>query len=357
MASIPLTFAALATSAVPELEPTAARKHSDLGQANFTSVVLDTQLGQLIMRVPNNDVAAAEQAAENIAFTALTDGARAQLPFAVPKVLGITRAGDFPAVVATFLPGFKFQVADLSPDALLIDSLVQAIVKLHQLPKSLLAAVGLPVHDSLQARAAAASKVAKAWDTGLLPATLKNRWDSVLADLQLWDFTCQTVHGKLCAENILVQDEQLTGMVGFSEFSFNDPAIDFVWLTAAKPGTLESVLERYCANTGHVYVQLLARVRFYHELELASWLLYGVQSHNQEIITDAKTLLENLAKTAPGLEQFASAEHLTGTGVNDLLEETAHFAAAAKPDNYPDLFDDDRAFSGNTDFIERSPQQ
>ncbi|RRD36132.1 2'-phosphotransferase [Leucobacter sp. OH2974_COT-288] len=355
MASIPLTFAALATSAVPNLYPLSARKHSLAGDANFTAAVVSCDSGDVIVRVPSHDAAAAQQAAENIALSALTAGARSQLPFLVPTVLGITRAGEWPATVATFLPGEKFNTADLRPDAILLASLAGALEALHQLPSSLLSRVGLPVRSAEMCRVEAARLVTKAWQTKRLPVAIKERWEQVLREVTLWDFQPVTIHGDVTADSFLVDADSVTAMLGFAELSVGDPAIDFAWLCAAPAGVLHEVLIRYAESTSQDLQKLLYRAHFYHELELAKWLLHGVETHDPEIIADAENLLDMLVDRAVVPILPPAAAPLSEWEVQHLLDATEHVKPQATHLNDTQqlqLLDDERVFNSDTDFID-----
>lgn len=359
MASIPLTFAALATSAISNLQVTGARKHTGGGDSDFTAVVLTSDVGEIIVRVPSNDSAAARQALENIGLTALTTGARARLPFAIPEVLGITRSAQWPAVVTSFLPGEKFNAVDLTQDSILLASLAGVFEALHQLPVSVVAKAGLPVHTAAACRVEAARLIDRAWATRRLPVSVKERWEQVLREVQLWDFQPLTIHGNVSAEVFLVSQNNVVGMLGFDELKVSDPAIDFAWLCAARPGVLTEILSRYAENTSQDLNSLFYRAHFYHELELAKWLLHGVETHNEEIIADAEHLLDLLVDRAH-LPFLPAAEPPLGEAeVTALLAATT--AVAPQRENLGDtqqlqLLDDERVFNFDTDFIEPLPK-
>src|SRR5690606_20995322 len=104
MASLPLTLAALATSAVPGPSAVAVRAHSSSGE-EYASAILTTETDEVLISVPRNAQAETTQSAAILGLTALSDGARSELPFEVPRVLGLTRAGETRAVAMTYLQG------------------------------------------------------------------------------------------------------------------------------------------------------------------------------------------------------------------------------------------------------------
>ena len=162
MGSTPLTLAALATSAVADLVVTGARTHTRAGEQSFVAAVLSTDLGEVIVRVPNTSQAETVQAGEVLGQSALTDGARAVLPFDVPRTLGQTRAGNTRAVVSSFLPGDPFAVAALAEDALLLQPLAETLAAIHELPHAIVREQGLPVLTAAETRANVARLVERA---------------------------------------------------------------------------------------------------------------------------------------------------------------------------------------------------
>lgn len=359
MASIPLTFAALASSAVPDFYPTGARKHTCNGTNSFTSVVVSSDTGDVIVRVPVNDAAAAQLQAENTALAAFTPGVRTLLPFAVPEVLGITRSGDWPAVVSTFLPGGKFRLTDLSSDSILLASIAGAFEALHQLPVTIARQAGLPVRTAENCRIEVVRLINQAWDTKRLPVMVKERWEDVLRETAIWDFQPLCVHGSINDDSFLIDNENVVGMLGFDAFSVGDPAVDFAWLCAADDTVLTEVLTRYAERTSQNLDALMYRAHFYHELELAKWLLHGVSLHDKEIITDAENLLDALVDRARKPFFDKNSVPLNVTQVSSLLNATEqlHTESYRSHNGNFSALDDDRVFTADTDFIDPLPNK
>ena len=71
----------------------------------FTAAVLDTEQGEVLVRVPATPAAEVKQSAELLSLAALAEGACARLPFQVPATLGMTRAGALPPSSVAFFPG------------------------------------------------------------------------------------------------------------------------------------------------------------------------------------------------------------------------------------------------------------
>ena len=356
MSTTPFTLAALATSAVPGLVVTGARPHSSGSDGAYLSAVLSTESGDVIVRVPTTPAAEVQQSAELLAIAALADGARAHLPFSIPSTLGITRARDTRAVVSTFLPGIAALMAEVEGDSDLTQQVAEIIDSIHSLPTGIVRSGGLPVRDADSARREAERLVQRAADTGMLPSTVRARWNDVLDADTVWSFEPTVVHGALAPEVLLTEQNRVTGVLAWHELSLGDPAADFNWLLLGDPETFESVLARYTVLRGVSGQQeLTARARFYHELEVAKWLLHGFEAHDQQIVDDAVTMLDRLVDRLSLLGAALPKQRvLSESEVEDMLEHTPHDAISIRSDDADDeSLDEDRAFLIESDFAEK----
>jgi aminoglycoside phosphotransferase (APT) family kinase protein len=355
MATIPFTLAALATSAVPGLVVFGVRAHE--GDESFASAVVAGEDAELLVRVPRTQAAEVQQSAELLGIAALTEGPRSRLPFEVPETLGMTRAGDTRAVVTTMLGGARFEAEDLSDDARLLQPIAEAIGAIHDLPTSVAQQGGLPVRSAQDLRLLTTRLIDRAEATRLLPETVLRRWQQTVETADIWDFTPTVVHGSLDAEQLLVEDDRVTGVTGWSELSVGDPASDLAWLLAAGSDVLDSALARYAQNrnTGSL-AHLRVRAALYHELEVARWLLHGVESHDQAVIDDAVSMLDRMVGSSGPLgAAFSAAKHrapLDESEVTALLDETPEVADHLSDTAAYEALDEDRMFGVDTDFIE-----
>lgn len=295
MASTPFTLAALATLAVPGLVVHSAREHSFGDADELIAAVLTTDLGELIVRVPRDATAEQILGGELLSLNALTDGARSVLPFEVPRVLGQTQAGQTRAAVFTFLSGSKMKSGKIASDALVLASVAATLRSIHTLPQALVHDAGLPIWSATESRENAARVVQRANATRLLPASVEHRWNEVLEDVSLWEFEPTVTHGNLSVDQLLVHNEHVTGVLGWSTLAVDDPARDFAWLVASGEDTFEAVVSLYRQSRDISDLNAFrARAHFLHELELAKWLLHGVDTHDQEIIDDAIMMFDAL---------------------------------------------------------------
>jgi macrolide phosphotransferase len=318
------------------------------------STMLETDRGRLIVRIPRTSAAEIEQSGELLGRTALTQGTRTLLPFTAPETLGLTRAGDSRAVVSTYLDGEHFSVNDLSDDSLLLQSLAEAISAIHNLPRSTVREAGLAHRTASEVRAASARLVERAESTRMLPATVSTRWAEVLRATDLWEFDPTVVHGSLDDTQLLVANEQVVGVLGWSDLHIGDPAIDFAWLAGAGRAVLTVAIDRYAKLRDSAdRDRLSTRAAFAHELDVARWLLHGVELHDQGIIDDAVAMLDRLVDSLPlRPEPLLPHTVLDIAEVGDLLGGTPDLEERAQDTSTTDVFDDERVFFADTDFIE-----
>ncbi|MFT4231278.1 MAG: phosphotransferase [Leucobacter sp.] len=355
MATIPFTLAALATSAVPGLVVFGVRECDD--DEGFASAVVIGEDAELLVRVPRSQAAEVRQSAELLGLAALSDGSRARLPFAVPKSLGMTRAGETRAVVLTMPDGERFAAEDLADDALLLQPIAEAVAAIHELPLSVAQQGGLPLRSAQDLRLRATRLIDRAAATRLLPETVLKRWEQTVEAAELWDFSPVIVHGSLDADQLRVEEDRVTAVLGWSELALGDPASDLSWLLAAGIEVLEGVLARYSQlrNAGSL-AHLRTRAALYHELEVARWLLHGVDSHDRSIVDDAVAMLDRMVGVSGPLGRAlaASLPHapLGAAEVSALLDETPEVVDLLSDTAAYEALDEDRMFGVDTDFVE-----
>jgi aminoglycoside phosphotransferase (APT) family kinase protein len=337
MARPPLTLAALATAAVAGLEVRAARAHTRGTSGAFDAVELHSTDGRrLLIRVPRSQTAEAEQSADLVGLRALSAGVRSRLPFAVPEFVGQAPIGPTRAIVTGFIPGDVRSADELTADAVLAGEVGRAIAAIHALPAAFIGDAGLPRRTAEQAREAAVEVIDRAADTGRLPAALVRRWEEATDDDTLWRFAPTVVNGQLGADSFLVEGDRVSGVIGWSGLAQDDPARDLHWVLTATGDAAEETLAAYVtARAGDADAELARRALLYGELELARWLLHGVDTHDAAVIDDAVGLLDGLVAR---VHDHSSESLTTDTGpvlavteVERLLESTPRDAAAREP--------------------------
>ncbi|WP_353827276.1 phosphotransferase [Agromyces sp. SYSU T0242] len=334
MARPPLTLAALATAAVAGLEVRAARPHTRGTGGAFDAVELHSADGRrLLIRAPRSQTAESEQSSDVVAIRALTTGIRSRLPFAVPQFIGQAPIGPTRAVVTEFIPGAARTADELTATPALAADVGRAIAAIHSLPSGFVGEAGLPRRTAAEAREAAVSVIDRASDTGRLPAALLRRWEEATDDDTLWRFAPTVVNGQLDADSFLVEGDRVTGVVGWSGLAHDDPAHDLHWVLASTGASAEQTLDAYVeARSGGADAEIARRALLYGELELARWLLHGVDTHDDAIVTDAVGLLDGLVAS---VHDRSSEPLTTDTGpilavadVERMLEATPRTAAS-----------------------------
>ncbi|MBT2485356.1 hypothetical protein J7E28_11630 [Microbacterium sp. ISL-108] len=290
------------TAALPGAEVTGARRLSATTDGRFDSAVASLADGrELAIRVADDDDTARELAAESLALRALTDGARAMLPFRAPEYIGETRIGDGRALVTELLPGFQIEASMVPAGRGAAESMGTAIAAVHGLPTSVVRGAGLATRSAQESREELNRLVDAAASTGRVPARLTVRWRDAVAEDDLWRFESTVILGGVQATSFLFEDDPgrgpgVIGVLGWHGLSVGDPALDLSWLSAA-PDAAADVHASYARAVDRgPDAGLEVRARLLAELEFARWLVHGDSLRRPDIVDDAAALLESLAE-------------------------------------------------------------
>ena len=346
MTGSPLTLAASVSAALPEAAVVSTAALSTGEGGRYDSAVVGLEDGSLVVvRAPVDAPAASDLAAEALALRALTPGARALLPFAVPRPLGEVALKEGRALLTDMIPGYRVEAADLPSGAGAATSIGIALAALHALPTSVVRSEGLPVKSADEVRESVVTLVERASATRRLPVALATRWRRAAEDEKLWRFDPCVVLGDAVASSFRYADRDgiptVSGVLGWSRFSVGDPAADLQWLAAA-PDAADDVYAAYVAAAHRSPdPDLRTRARLYAELEFAKWLLHGHEQRDESVVDDAVALLEALVD---GLGDAATRlDPVAVVGVDDaiaVLADTPVTRASA---------DDDARFAMQTD--------
>jgi aminoglycoside phosphotransferase (APT) family kinase protein len=337
MARPPLTLAALATAAVPGLEVRAAGPHTRRSHGGYDAVALETVDGRrLVIRAPRSQLAETEQSADLVAIRAMTPGIRSRLPFRVPAFVGQAPIDGTRAIVTEFLPGATRTADELTQRSAVANRVGAAIAAVHSLPSGFVGDAGLPRQTTDESHDAVIDLIGRAADTGRLPAAILRRWEQATDDEALWRFRPTVINGSLSADSILVEGDEVTAIIGWSGLSVGDPARDLHWLLTSRGDAAEAALDAYLAGrNGGADAHLPQRALLYGELELARWLLHGVEQHDAAIIDDAVGLLDGLVASVHDLSsELLSSDTgpvLTVGDVEQLLDDTPRDHAPREP--------------------------
>lgn len=328
MARSHFTLAALATAAVADFDAVGARPFtSGLHGDFFAALVTDASSRQLIVRVPNSAEAEAQLSSEKYALETMTAGIRSRLPFDVPELVGRAAWNKTFGLVFEFLPGHPLSIAEIAAKPTLATSIGAALAAVHSLPTNFVADAGLPFFTALEIQRQTRDLVDRARGSKMLPALLATRWQEAVNDDTLWMFEPAVIHGSLGADSLLSGEDSVGGVLGWAALRVGDPAWDLHWLINAPVEAQDAAFSAYStARASLADPKLRQRATLYSELELARWLLHGIEQKDTTIVEDAIDMLDRLVDAvrhepvnSVGQE---TAPVLGVTEVVELLEET-----------------------------------
>ncbi len=303
MARHQFTLAALATTALPGIEPARSHAFTGGGDGDFDSALITTAEGEhLVVRAPASSDAMVRFEAETRAAGLLTPGVRARLPFLVPTLRGTApkaRGGVPPIAVFDYLPGRRLRPGAVDAGGPLAVSLGTSIATLHALPPATVR--GLTTTTAVETRKAVADLVADADRSRRVPHQLLERWEGAIDDDAIWPYQPVLIHGSLTPDRILVGDDEsggqkVTAILGWGDLALGDPARDFAWALALPvPGATATVFAVAGAKRrDRSDSSMQQRATLYAELDIARWLLFGVESGRADVIDDATGMLASL---------------------------------------------------------------
>jgi len=288
----PAYLAALASSAVPGLDPVAVRAARGLpGNRCDVAFVTDTQRRAWVVRVPTT-AAVGAQLDTSVPLLALISR---RLPFQVPSPRGFVGVAEGRAMVYPFLHGRSVVLEKTPPGPGVAAELGRAVAALHNVDRAVFEEGGVAVYDSETYRRRHLADLDRAAATGHVPTGLLSRWERALEDVSAWRFAPTPVHGNLDGGRVLVSftDEEdagtatVRGVTGWEHAQVADPADDFAGVAEeCSPEAFESVLEAYAvARIERPDRHLRLRARLAAELRALRRLLDAVTTAEPLLIT------------------------------------------------------------------------
>lgn len=327
----PLELAAIATAAVPGLSPTAAAYSPD-DDADFDSaLLLDEDGKRWRVRSPRHPEASTRLETEYMVLRAFAPAIRAELPFHVPTIAGTVRQGALTTFVYAHMQGSVLSIEELSAGSpALAREVGAALAAVHDLPLTLVTNADLPSYSANEFRQRKLNELDQAATTGKIPATLLRRWEHALEDVALWRFNPSVVHGDLHEDNLMVQEDTVTALTGWTDLRIGDPADDFAWLVASNEATfVEAVLSHYThARRELPDAHLLRRAALLAEFALAQYLVKAMAAGHQSMTAEAESMLQTLADDID--EQVRREEEAAEAVAEAAAEDEAAKYEAAK---------------------------
>jgi len=303
-----LMLAAQAAAAVPDMQLVKTAPFDLPGVRS--ALAWDTDGHVWVIEVPESDDAESKQRDRISGAQAIGEGLRARLPFAAPRVIGTTTVDGRTLSVGAYLPGARIRHDKITPD--IAAAIGQAIAQLHAIPASTLYDQGRPVHSATDAMRKATSIVDKAAKTTLLPKNLLRRWEAAYEDRDLWQFEPTIIHGALHLGAFLTDGNAITAVTGWRELSVGDPARDVAWFTTPQVAQqLEPAKTSYLDTRPDADQRIFQRARFWAELDIARWLLHGIEIRSEEIVDEATQLINELHDRISGDMESDLTEAIT----------------------------------------------
>lgn len=290
----PAALAAMLVAALPEARPVAfAAAHAGRDDVD-AALVHDADDNVWVVLAPRTPEAGARVEAETEAVRLLAG----VLPFDVPRPRAdVALPGGGRAIVFPAPRGRPVDLVRLAASPGVCRSVGRSLAALHDVTTAVVERAGVPVRDAGEVRRRRLGELDQAAATGVVPPVLLERWESLLDDTAVWDFSPTVVHGDLVAERLVVTGEEVTAVLDWNDLHVGDPAEDLAWLAVgAEPETVEEVLAAYRSSRhGSVDQDLLRRAVLHGEMALVRWLLHGVSAGDDGVRHDARGMLEQLA--------------------------------------------------------------
>jgi macrolide phosphotransferase len=299
----PNALAALASAAVPGLNPVRVESPPDYAGAEYDVAFVDDDRGmRWVVRAPRRTAAALSLEAEARVLGEL----RRRLPVAVPEPVGFVPLPEGGrAVIYPFLVGEQLHADDLEAGSGLALEIGRVIAALHEVPPEVFDEAGVPTYSADDYRLRRMAELDSAARAGELPANLLTRWERYLEDVSRWRFAATPIHGDLAAEHVLVDragargpvHARVSGLIDWAAACVADPADDLAWVAlSADSGALDTVVEAYAmARREQPDRHLVQRARLAGELALVRWLNAGVAADDADIVDQAQTAMHHLA--------------------------------------------------------------
>ena len=286
----PAFLAALASSAVPGLDPVSVQAAvTEPGHYHEVAFVTDSQHRRWVVRAPLTSAAGAQMDTS----VALLHLLGRRLPFSVPAPRGFVAVPEGRAVVYPYLSGRPVDFGSLPAGPGLAAEVGRAIAALHNVDRAVFDEAGLPIYDAEEIRTRRLDDLDRAAATGHVPTGLLSRWERALEEVSFWRFAPTPVHGGLTGGRVLVafeDDDASSGRVraitGWDNAKVADPAEDLAALVAAcRPEAFESVLEGYAhSRVERPDRHLRRRARLASELRLLGALLGALSAGESDLI-------------------------------------------------------------------------
>lgn len=335
----PLALAALASAAVPGLDPVSVEPVAGGTGARYdVALVQDAEHRRWVIRCPRS-AAASAQLEQSSALTALL--AR-RLLLSVPVVKGwVALPEGGRAAVHHYLAGRPVELELLGPGPGLTASLGRAVASVHNLDVAIYDEAGAATYDAEVYRSRRLADLDRAAATGRVPTGLLARWESQLEDVGRWRYKPTATVGRLTGEQVLVgEDEQgelvVRGLLGWEDARVADPADDLAEVVGRlEPDALDTFMEAYAhTRVDRPDRHLLERARLSYEMTLVRQMMAAVAAGDLDRAEEHAAAMRRLE------QQTGSPDEADDTSAGAPATSGAAPAGASPAAGLADLDDD-----------------
>lgn len=287
-----LILAALAADALPGIRFVQVQNLTIDGDG-LTTELLTTDDGRgILLKSPKTAVAATDLGTEVRALRVLKNVA---LPFSVSALLGQTSPKAIRQALAfEYVPGSPIDLSRVRLEDPLINSIGQALARIHSIPSSLVSDAGLPEYQPAQRVRERVAEFDRAMDTGKIHRDLLERWQTALLDVNLFRYQPVVVHGGLRSDVLLAEGTDIVGVTEWRSLCVDDPASDLAFIYGEAQPEIAAAITLAYEGSIRADRNLKQRANLYFELSLATYLLQVMALGDEEGIEEATLMLTQL---------------------------------------------------------------
>ncbi|GAA1484581.1 phosphotransferase [Brachybacterium fresconis] len=288
------SLAALAAAAVPGLVPVRttpiATPTEDLDVAGIVG-----EQGRRVMVTSPSSTASGVRLEKDLKVTDALTGT--PLHVVIPPVLGFVKLSEGGRAAVTEAPvGRPLMLENLQDSPELARSLGQILARIHTVPRYAAEAAGVESFTAEALLAEHHERILAAKEGGHLPAAVSQRWEGLLEDRELWDVTPQFIHGDLSEESLFCSEDSVSALRDWSSSRVADAATDLAWLISTlDPERFDELYAAYREELPTaVHPRLMERAQALGEFAVAEWLIHGLETGDEAIVSDARGMIADL---------------------------------------------------------------
>lgn len=323
-----LILAALAADALPGIRFVQVQNLTREGDGLTTELLTTDDGRQILLKSPKTAVAATDLGTEVRALRVLKN---VSLPFSVSALLGQTSPKAIRQALAfEYVPGQPVDLSRVRLEDPIINSIGQALARIHSIPTNLVSDSGLPEYQPAQRVRERVAEFDRAMDTGRIHRDLLERWQTALLDVNLFRYQPVVVHGGLRSELLLAEGSDVVGIAEWGQLAIDDPAADLAFIYGEASPELAAAITLAYEGSIRADKNLRQRANLYFELSLATYLLQVLALGDEAGIEEATLMLTQLHQDleAGALPSLSPTEFATSTPeVITPISQAASFTA------------------------------